>query len=524
MKPQARLKESPADEREHVAEGSVPKAMSTDSMAAYVNDAPRDVPAKRVFVVVLIVLLLVPLACMPLFSVDALSEKRELAEAPQLMKDGHINVGFLSDAGDYFLDHFAFRSLLVDVDATIKQKAFLTSATENVVVGTNDWLYYAGTLNDYQRKNSMTDHAILNATRNLALVQEYVTQQGKSFVLAIAPNKNALYAQNMPYYELAGEGESNASRLMESLAQNGIHYVDLHKAFAEQDDVLYFERDSHWTDMGALVAYGEILRALGKEPLAVEDGELVVNKHYGDVDGMLHPQTAAPELQPHATAVDAFRFEGEATSVEDSYIITSALAPTTQAGLMMYRDSFGNNLLQPFATTYRQAVFTKLVPYDMSPRMLAFAQDVVVERTERHLAFFSTDPPYAPALERKEIEVQGTLGGSTTVFTQQSDPYVVVEGTLDESVVGEDARVYVALGFADGSERVFEAYLVSQADGAGQDFEGDGAEDSSRSHIQGDWGYRVYLPQEIVGDGDPASLAVRVLAGDAQHAAEIARL
>lgn len=176
----------------------------------------------------------------------------------------------------------------------------------------------------------------------------------------------------------------------------------------------------------------------------------------------------------------------------------------------MYRDSFGNNLMLPFASSYEQAVFTKLVPYDMGLQMTAFANDVVVERTERHLSFFASDPPYLPAPERPGVASYGERGGDTSVYVTQNGPYTVVEGTLDSQVVREDEHVYVTVTHEDGSSKTYEAFRVSEAPESSADYEGSGTDDD-KTRIVGDWGYRAY----IALDGDSSSVReTRIMVGN----------
>ncbi|MBR3225246.1 MAG: hypothetical protein IKF78_07985 [Atopobiaceae bacterium] len=474
------------------------KAVSPeDSAPVHVEHRENNRGIYVAFVVAVLAVLLIPLVCMPFAHESTTTEKRELAPVPQPMVDGKPNLSLLSDAGDYFSDHFAFRNVMVDANATIRQKLFLTSATQNVVVGTDGWLYYAGTLNDYQRRNRMSDQALRNACTNLALMQEYFESQGKAFLLAMAPNKNGLYPEHMPYYEVQGEGESNFDRLVPLLREAGIHYVDLHAAFRSKDEVLYFKRDSHWNDRGAMLAYDEIMSALGREAVdssALEQGN---TKHIGDVDSMLHPAFPEPEEQRIVNLNDAYRFAGESTDVEDSYLITSSDSAVDGTSLIMYRDSFGNNLIAPFAASYAQAVFTKLVPYDMSARMCAFAHDVVVERTERHLAYFSTNPPYILAPERSVRESDAAASGTASMRVAENGPYMVVEGSLEGLDLDKVAHVYVRVSKEDGSEKTYEAFRVSATKDEESDSEGDAQNDSDV--IAGDGGYRCYLDKEEVG-------------------------
>lgn len=497
-------------------ETHTPRHMRIDD-AAVDGARATDRRALRAFVVATMALLLAPLVLMPFLSSDANAEKRELAPAPTLVVDGRLNTSFLSDAGEYFSDHFALRSQLVDMDATLKQ-ALLTSSTDNVVVGTDGWLYYAGTLNDYQRKNSMSDHALENIAWNLSLLQESFASQGKNFVLAVAPNKNELYPQHIPYYELHGEGASNMERLLPLLDKRQVRYADLHAAFRATDDVLYFQRDSHWTDQGALLAYEQIMAALGKTPVDYAVGPTAQSGHMGDVDLMLHPVFAQAENQTRPVGVDRFDMVNDATSVEDSYIVTKAVSAGTPDSLIMYRDSFGNNLMLPFAATYSQAVFTKLVPYDMGTKMTAFAQDVVVERTERHLSSFATEAPYVPALERTVVAITEVSQSDSTLHVSQAQPYLQISGSVDEREASADDHIYVEVATGNVTH-TYEAFHLSAPQERESDFEGS-TQAATSNRARGDWGYCAYVPLDTVSQG--GSVDVRLLVGSTQTARAIA--
>lgn len=483
------------------------------------KEAASVQPPAFVFVVAFFVIVLVPLVCIPFAKEDVSAEKRDLAEPPSLMVDGAPNLNVLSDTGDWFADHFAFRGTFVDLDATIKQRLLMTSSTDNVVVGNSGWLFYSGTLNDYQRRNHMSDHELLNIATNLALMQEYVTAQGKGFAIAIAPNKNSLYPSHMPYYEVEGEGESNLQRLLPLLADKGVSSCNLLETFGAQDKVLYYERDSHWNTEGALLAYSSISPMLRTPLRNLDEATWVAGDHVGDVDSMLHPQTARPEDDPQVVDENEWSFANEATSVEDDKIQTTSAVAGAAGSLVMYRDSFGNNLIPYFASAYGRATFTKLVPYDMGRAAIADADDVVVERAERHVDLFATKPPYLPAPERSIAGETDVREGATTVRLSTNGPYLVAEGTIDEACAEETDAIFVQLIGLDGARRTVEAFHVSEGVQGTQDFEG--AEENAEPTIQGDWGYRAFIP--MGEQGVSAYEGVRVLVGSQETASEVAQ-
>ena len=496
--------------------------MSTLSSASHdgrAGDAGRLV--SLLFIGAFFLLVLVPFVCMPFANEDVSAEKRELAPEPRVIVDGRPNLAVLKELGDYFADHFAFRGALVDLDATVKQRVFMTSATSNVVVGTDGWLYYAGTLNDYQCRNTMSDHELKNITTNLALIQEYVLSQGKGFVLAVAPNKNTLYADHMPYYEVAGSGQSNVERLLPLLVERGVFTTDLAQVFRSQGKTLYYARDSHWNEEGALLVYRSLLPFLTTPLMSFADEQWVPAGHVGDVDAMLHPRSAQEEADVRLAASQSYAFENETTSVEQDTIETSSKAEGAAGTLMMYRDSFGNNLLPYYASAYAHAHFSKLVPYDMGSQAFMAANDVIIERAERHVDLFATSPPYMQSPLRS-IAVEGEpRSGNTSVRLLKNGPYLVIEGTLDETCATEDDAVFVQLEDVDGTVRTIEAFHVSQPAEGVQDSEDTKDSKKASQTIEGDWGYRAFM--KLDERGITAFGGVRILVGSVDQAFEVKR-
>lgn len=446
------------------------------------------------FAVVLLSLLSLPLVLLPLVPADTASEKRDLAPVPALTtEEGLPNLDILSDVGAWFDDHFAFRSEMIDLDATLRESVLGTSATQNVVVGRDGWLFYTGTLADYRRSDTLSVRALENVAWNLSLMQEHVRSRGKSFVVAIVPNKNSLYADLMPYYELAGTGPSNLERLLPLLEEHGVAHVDLREVLSAADHPVYLARDSHWTNEGALMGYGALMDVLGRAHDDYAGSATSVEGHEGDLDLMLHPVNPVSEGQELWEDSERFSFTNEATSVEDSLITTESEVPGAEGRLLAYRDSFGNALLPYLATAYAEASFTKMVPYDMGDAALQAADDVIVERAERHLSFFASDPPYLPAPERKLTMGYETRETKTTVRTAANGPYLTVEGDLEEGIAGTWSPILVATVFADGTERVFEAFHVGPSADVTAD-RADGGQDEDPATITTDWGYRAYLP------------------------------
>ena len=458
------------------------------------------------FLTVAFVVLAAPFMLMPVMPSGANAQRRELAPAPSLVVDGRPNPAFLSDLGAYIEDHFALKDTLVEFGAKFSERFLQTSTVDNVVVGRDGWLYYTGELADWQRSLPMSDAALDNAAGNIALMQEYIRSLGKDFCLVIAPNKSTVAGTHMPYYEIAGEGASNLERLEDRLLARGVAFIH---AGGYLDGRSYFARDTHWTDEAALHVSCALFDALGVSYPNFYACDIAARRHVGDLESMLHPVHPESEVQVCHTGTTSFAYDNEATSVEDAYIVTTSALEGRGEAALVYRDSFANNLLPPFATTFGRAVFTKLVPYDMSPAQVMFATDVVVERAERHLDLFATDPPTMPAPMRMVVVAPEPASGSASVTARQTESFFVVEGVLDEAARTIGPRVFCEITRADGTVAHHECFRVSGRRGGVQDFEGDG-KDTSGLQVTGDGGFRCSIPLTEA----PDVKRVRVLVGN----------
>ena len=183
-----------------------------------------------IYIVVVLALMVFPFAGMSVAVTDETTENKELAEFPKWKEEGKWNVNYLSELGGYFEEHFAFRQEMVAANSLLRGKVLGVSASDQVVVGKDGWLYYGGTLNDYFGENLMSERGLFNAVFNLSLMQQYVEAKGSKFVLTIAPNKNSVYSEYMPINYVQGD-ENNYSRIVPLLQEAGIHYVELSEMF-----------------------------------------------------------------------------------------------------------------------------------------------------------------------------------------------------------------------------------------------------------------------------------------------------
>ena len=448
-----------------------------------------------VFVMVAFVIMLVPFVGMLWAPTVSTSENRELADAPSLVdENGAPNLNMLADWGAYFEDHFAYRNELVASNAALRSLLGVSS-TDQVVLGTDGWLYYGGTLADYLGKNELSDRALFNIAHSLSMLQNYVHSRGAEFVLAIAPNKNSLYPEHMPSYYLATPNASNWERLKPLLDKEGVAYVDLFEVLGNAESRLYYLRDSHWTNKGALLAANALLAALGRAPIEAPDGSWIERDDWlGDLESMLHPVWATAEPAVYTEGInDGDSMSGSRWGYTVGSDVTDDEIETVGPGggrLLMYRDSFGNALLPYLSTAFRGVRFSKLIPYNALEIDRFDADCVVVERAERHLEYLAYEPAIMPSPRLRDAIVSPTDGASQalTLEIAERGPFYELTGELDASAVSPNCRIAIAVRSADGSDTVYEAIPVSLGD------QGDDGHWSGGS----DYGYRAYVHREAM--------------------------
>ncbi len=435
------------------------------------------------FVVICMAICLIPFAGMTVYRTDTTTENKTLAEFPSLVEDGSVNLDFSDELGDYFEDHFAFRQQLVNADALIQGTVFHELNVDTVIHGKNGWLYYTASLDDYLGQNLMSEQAVYNAAHNLSLLQTYVESQGAQFAVAIPANKNTLYGENMPYYDAKiVSTERNLTNLAAACEVQGVHYIDLYTAFEEQDEVLYLQRDSHWNEKGAVLAYHTILEGMGITHSTLED--VVVNRsktEIGDLNSMVYPLTAVPEWNYDYQQEETYTFVTETESVEDAWIVTDN--PEGTGSLLMFRDSFGNTLLPFMANTFSQGYFTKGTPYLIGLYMEQYRpKTVIAEKVERNISDFAEEAPVMPGMEvilESEATVAETCATCEVTAAENDASYVSISGVLDEIEGKTLTNVYVRIGTGDAAQTL-EAFLLSSE--------------------ETDYGYQVYLKKQDVMD------------------------
>ena len=394
------------------------------------------------YVLTIWTVLLIPLVGMVWYPTESSAEKKELTKWPVINADNWWDLANLVEMSTYFEDHFSFRQEMITANSFIRSGLLKSETTDQVIVGNNGWLYFSGDLNDFQEVDILSKRELNCIMHNLNLMNNYIEQQGSRMILTIAPNKSTLYGNNMPYYYLEGES-SNLQLLTKLLENTDITYVDLDKLFQEQEDVLYFQKDSHWTTKGAVLVYNALMEKMGLVHETYENHPYTVeNNHTGDLEEMLYPMAIEKEDDIVYEKEASYIYVNDIIDNMDSWIETSN--PDKETKLLMYRDSFGEKLLPFIADAVGEGYFSRLVPYNLAQVVQYMPDYVIIERVERKIAAFAVE---IPVMEGPLVNNVDTveIKTDTTIEVNTNGSYLVVKGTTDETYINTDTEIYIAV-------------------------------------------------------------------------------
>lgn len=414
-----------------------------------------------IFIIAVLAILIIPFAAMGVAGSSWTTETTELAEMPSIANEDGLNADYLSGLGDYFEDHFAFRPQLITLNSKLQDTVLKTSSTDQVVLGTDGYMYFSGELGDYQRTNTMSSRELKNIAHNLKLMQDYLELLGSKMIFTIAPNKSSLYPEYMPYNMIAGEGESNAERLVPYLEEYGVCYANLFESFENRQECLYYKEDSHWNTKGAALAFDTIMSRTDKNEWTdySSDGTELEATHSGDLAEMLWPEAVELEEDYKYNTIADYEHVGEVDDYMDDTIETTCADKT--GSLYMFRDSFGESLVQFFSSEYANAYYSRLVPYNLPDTVLHSADTVVIEKVERNLDDFANrgalmEGPVAA------ISIADEQDSASSIEISKDGSYDVIEGTVDVSLFNDETEIYVQISNAETGEiTTYEPFYIS---------------------------------------------------------------
>lgn len=203
------------------------------------------------------------------------AEGRKLAAAPEWPHGLAALDAWPAAFEAWFNDHFGLRRELLALNTRVLIDGFGVSPSDQVVLGTEGWLYYTrdGIFADRRGEERLGEAELERWREVLEGRKAWLQQRGVPYVFAVAPNKVTIYPQHLPERHRARpDVPTRLDQIVAHLAaRSQFRLIDGRPLLREAagSEQVYHRTDSHWNEVGAYVMYRAIVRAWGEQGLAL---------------------------------------------------------------------------------------------------------------------------------------------------------------------------------------------------------------------------------------------------------------
>jgi len=378
--------------------------VSIDPLPAVPAPAPAAHPVRDALLVGAFFVTLAAFAWFdPLHGRQVHTENRALAPWPTV----ELRADWFARFDAAFSDRFAARNALIALEHAISVRGFHSSPVGNVVLGRDQWLYFAGEDGhalDRHFRGTMPfgDDMVRQLRDELERRRQYLAARGIAYVVIVAPDKATIYPEHLPTWITHMRAPTPLERTAELLKRDpALHFVDLREPLleAKRSRKVYYRTDSHWNYLGAIVAYeaimSEVQRVVGVDrlpriaPPDIPPYVEGVDRYRGDLARLLGIWTGyeEPDFAPFAKVLGdpsrrcARRIDHDDDPGFEIYVCDRA--PALRA--VVYRDSMAIPLIPLLSENFRRVVYVSSRRLDRSLIEREHPDVVIDEFVERNL-------------------------------------------------------------------------------------------------------------------------------------------
>ncbi len=214
-----------------------------------------------VFVLVFVFLLFVPMSRISKGD-RSVQENRVLAKYQPLFVQGVFNPQYTKQFEQWFNDRFRKRDEVI----TLYKKIYLPLnkyyrfGTQGIYK--NGWLW-----NNYQIFPRQRNYELENNIRGVEAYKAFCAENNIKCYIEIVPRRLE-FAKN-EQFRIVPDNEKDKAQIMQQRVKEKLNFDVIFplKEMQEvnKENLVYFKTDHHWTDVGAFVAYQELMKAIKKD-------------------------------------------------------------------------------------------------------------------------------------------------------------------------------------------------------------------------------------------------------------------
>ena len=195
------------------------------------------------------------------------SENRPLAQMPEFSLEALFDGSFTKDYEEFVTDQFVWRDAWINIKSGVERLLGKTSSN-GVYFAKDGYFIERVTENDIDKEQ---------LEKNISQLEKFLENMTPQIenkpVIALAPVASMIHSDKLPW--LADEYDWD--KLFDGLGERfGDSFTDLRGVLrANKDEYVYYRTDHHWTTDGAYLAYTELIKEFGFEPLSKDEFDRV---------------------------------------------------------------------------------------------------------------------------------------------------------------------------------------------------------------------------------------------------------
>ncbi|MFA5030775.1 MAG: hypothetical protein WC495_04255 [Patescibacteria group bacterium] len=292
----------------------------------------------------------------------SVEEKRAIAKAPTFTLSTFMLDTYQDEYEKYFDDHFGLRDQMITANSLFHYYLLSTSPNAKVLIGDNHWLFYSAekTIDRFRSGNVLTSDELSGIAQFLQDEQQKFDQQGIEFVVLVAPDKETIYPENLPVRIEKALGPSTLDSFLEAMSKTTVTVIDPRGELRAhvQEEKLYAQTDTHWTDPGAAIAFEQLQESLGVDSVDTPKYRETESRE-GDLADLMSLGGKLRESVPVAqTAFDSYTTRISTRNGID-FRETENVDAEDNRHVLVFRDSFGEKLMPFFSETFVHVTFER---------------------------------------------------------------------------------------------------------------------------------------------------------------------
>jgi len=200
------------------------------------------------------------------------SEGRTLSPAPALPHSLQQWRALPRELDRFLADHFGLRAQLIRTHGALRYAIRLPTDLR-VIIGRDQWLFFNGDGTIEQSTGQLLrEEAIAKFADHAADLQKRLRTKNARLLVSIPPNSSTINRSRLPAWAAVKPAVSEYDLMMKALAARGVAAVDLRPPLLAANSVhpTYRRTDTHWNQLGALVAYNAVVEALHQPGWAID--------------------------------------------------------------------------------------------------------------------------------------------------------------------------------------------------------------------------------------------------------------